>query len=207
MCGWYKFELWCLSHRGSLYHCQMLPIERAVLHKRTLITHSSALWTERMGRYITLFDFCFVNKWQRRVKLSSTVRGSRQTAPNMARKGRSGAAAYPPNWGETPTDPLQPSQLSSINSFHAGLQPEILRIPQPSYLKFISNNCSIKGNVCTVTYTPVIVCQGAGLPIHVAHGYRLLKLLLCLWILWASPNSVIIARVQADNWCQTHVTK
>lgn len=66
-------------------------------HKRALVTHSAALWTERKGRYVTPFDFCFVNKWQRGEKLSSAVRGSHQTAPNMARKGRSGAAAYPPN--------------------------------------------------------------------------------------------------------------
>lgn len=66
-------------------------------HKRALVTHSAALWTERKGRYVTPFDFCFVNKWQRGEKLTSAVRGSHQTAPNMARKGRSGAAAYPPN--------------------------------------------------------------------------------------------------------------
>lgn len=50
----------------------------------------------RGGRYVT-FDFCFVNTWQRGAKLSSSVRGSHQTAPNMARWGRSAAAAYPPN--------------------------------------------------------------------------------------------------------------
>lgn len=49
--------------------------------------------------------------------------------------------------------PHQPSQLSSINSFHAGRWPEILHIPQWSYLKFISNKWSIKGNVCSVTAT------------------------------------------------------
>lgn len=62
-----------------------------------------------------------------------------------------------------PTHP--PSQLSSINSFHAGQQPGILHIPQPSYLKFISNNCSLKGNVCELHAAVIIelridVCNG-----------------------------------------------
>lgn len=128
-----------------------------------LIAHSAVLWTDGpLCCYITL-DFCFVNKWQRGQKGSSTAHGDHQTAPNMARKGRSRAAAYPPNWSETPHPPprhLPPptyhpqlSRLSSINSFHAGQQPEILHIPPPSYLKFISNKWSIKGNVCTVTAT------------------------------------------------------
>ena len=60
----------------------------------------------------------------------------------------------------TPT----PSLLSSINSFHSGQQPGILHIPRPSYLKFISNNCSIKGNVCNI-HTVVIKGLRAGLRI------------------------------------------
>lgn len=112
---------------------------------------------------------------RREEKLSSAVCGSHQTAPNMARKGCSGAAAYPPNWEDPPPPPptlSPPSQLSSINSVHTGRQPGILHIPQPSYLKFISNNCSIKGNVCNL-HTAVIIGLRAGLYIHVDNGWSL----------------------------------
>lgn len=62
--------------------------------------------------------------------------------------------------------------LTSINSFHAGQQPGILHIPPPSYLKFISNNCSIKGNVCNL-HTAVIMGLRAGLAIYVDNGKSL----------------------------------
>lgn len=65
-----------------------------------------------------------------------------------------------------------PPLLTSINSFHAGQQPGILHIPPPSYLKFISNNCSIKGNVCNL-HTAVIMGLRAGLAIHVDNGKSL----------------------------------
>lgn len=67
------------------------------VNTKELSSHAQLYYGRReKGRYVTPFDFCFVNKWQRGEKLSSAVRGSHQTAPNMARKGRSGAAAYPP---------------------------------------------------------------------------------------------------------------
>lgn len=132
------------------------------------------LWRERKGCYVTPFDFCFVNKWQRGEKLSSAACGSHQTGPNMARTGLSGAEAYPPplNWEETPTYCPPPSQLSSINSFHTGQQPGILHIPPASYLKFISNNCSIKGNVCNL-HRAVITGLRAGSYVHVDNGRSL----------------------------------
>lgn len=105
----------------------------------------------------------------------------------MARKGCSEAAAYPPNWSESPPLPThnlppQPSQLSSINSFHARQQPEILHIPPWSYLKFISNKWSIKGNVCTVTYTS----PSWG---DLNHNYLLVLIMrLHLGILWELPK-------------------
>lgn len=109
---------------------------------------------------------------------------SHQTAPNMARKGRSAAAAAaaayppppppPPDWGETPPSSCTPnhSPLSSINSLHTGQQPWILHIPPVSYLKFISNNCSIKGNVCK-SHAAVITGLAAGLAAHVDNGKSL----------------------------------
>lgn len=90
-------------------------------------------------------------------------------------KGRStaAAAAYPP---PPPIEERHPPStlpsLTSINSFHAGQQPGILHIPPPSYLKFISNNCSIKGNVCNL-HTAVIMGLRAGLAIHVDNGKSL----------------------------------
>lgn len=84
---------------------------------KELSSHAQLYYArERKGRYVTPFDFCFVNKWQRGEKLSSTVCGSHQIAPNMARKGRSGAAAYPPNWEDSPT---YPSTLPTL--FHKQL--------------------------------------------------------------------------------------
>lgn len=102
---------------------------------------------------------------------------SHQTAPNMARKGRSAAtaAAATPPLSSTPRlrrDPRHPawtpipSSLSSINSLHTGQQPWILHIPPVSYLKFISNNCSIKGNVCN-SHAAVITGLAVGLAVHV----------------------------------------
>lgn len=87
------------------------------VHTKELSSHAQ-LYYGRRERAVTQrpFDFCFVNKWQRGEKLSSAVRGSHQIAPNMARKGCSGAAAYPPNWEETPT---YPSTLPTL--FHKQL--------------------------------------------------------------------------------------
>lgn len=107
----------------------------------------------------------------------------------MARKGCSEAAAYPPNWSgspPTPSLPPQPSQLSSINSFHAGQQPEILHIPQWSYSKFTSNKWSIKGNVCTVTNLHIAIMRRPQLPARVYNEHNLRRLY--LGILWALPK-------------------
>lgn len=110
---------------------------------------------------------------------------SHKTAPNMARKDRSAAtaaaaAAYCPHplhpqIEERPPSSCtpNPSSLSSINSLHTGQQPWILHIPPASYLKFISNNCSIKGNVCN-SHAAVIMGLAAGLAVHVDNRN-------CLW--------------------------
>lgn len=103
-------------------------------HKEALMVRPAAPRTLGTTRYVTPFDFCFVNKWHRE-KLTNSVPRSHQTAPNKARTGRRWAEALSLLTEKRPPTNTTPTLLSSINSLHVGQQPGILHIPEPKLLE------------------------------------------------------------------------